>query len=281
LAGLDSAILERQPMHVPDTQDNIDRTCADGIFAEFRKYVCGFYGKNEDSDSAIRMKEKHSERVAAECIDLAASLDLEQHDIRIAGIIGILHDIGRFPQFARYGNYIDGRSGNHGKLGASVISETGILSCISPKHRDIIINTVSMHNRHAIPENITGCELTFLKLIRDADKIDILKVVTEHYTGKNREKAIQIELPETGIISQKILDAVLSKKNAGYSDVRSIDDLKLMQIGWVYDFNFPRTCRIVKERNYLEIICSQLPDFPGVNTACESAMAHLTSRASS
>ena len=43
------------------------------------------------------------------------------------------------------------------------------------------------------------------------------------------------------------------------TDLRTLNDFKLLQLGWVYDLNFPRTFQIVKERRYLEKIRQALP----------------------
>jgi hypothetical protein len=43
------------------------------------------------------------------------------------------------------------------------------------------------------------------------------------------------------------------------TDLKTLTDFKLLQIGWIYDINFPRTFRIVRENGYLEIIRDALP----------------------
>jgi hypothetical protein len=245
------------------------------ITAAFNSYVKSIYRGDQVFDEAIRMKETHSYRVADESAGIAESLDLSESDVRIATITGVLHDIGRFNQFVKFGNYIDGRSGNHGEMGAEAIISTGILDELDSRSRDIIISSVKCHNRASIPENCSSDKTLHLKLIRDADKIDILKVVTEHYTGKQRYSAIQIELPETGTISNNIMSALSFKRNAKYEDVKTLDDLKLMQIGWVYDINFPETFRILKERNYIEIIRSSLPKNDGITSICDAAQSFV------
>ena len=44
------------------------------------------------------------------------------------------------------------------------------------------------------------------------------------------------------------------------ADVKTLNDFKLLQIGWVYDINFPRTFQIVRENGYLEMIRDALPE---------------------
>ena len=43
------------------------------------------------------------------------------------------------------------------------------------------------------------------------------------------------------------------------TDLKTLNDFKLLQLGWVYDLNFRRTFQIVRERRYLEKIRQVLP----------------------
>ena len=44
------------------------------------------------------------------------------------------------------------------------------------------------------------------------------------------------------------------------TDLKTLNDFKLLQIGWIYDVNFGRTFQIVRERGYLERIRESIPD---------------------
>ena len=38
------------------------------------------------------------------------------------------------------------------------------------------------------------------------------------------------------------------------ANLKTVNDFKLLQMGWIYDVNFPRTFQIVREKGYLEIV---------------------------
>jgi len=120
---------------------------------------------------------------------------------------------------------------------------------------------VGCHNMSLIPEKNSNDWIGFLKLLRDADKIDILYVVTEYYknspSGSN--KALELHLPDTDTISDAVYTLLKRGKIALAKDLCSLNDFKLYQMGWVYDLNFSRSFQIIKERNYLEMIRSSLP----------------------
>ncbi len=117
--------------------------------------------------------------------------------------------------------------------------------------------------------------LLLLKLLRDADKIDILHVVTEHYAGFSRNEAINIGLPDTSEISDEIVHSIMKCKSVKVQDVKTINDFKLLQVGWIFDLNFPRTYQIFKQRLYLDKLSTSLPQTGDVVQAIDSARRFL------
>jgi hypothetical protein len=43
------------------------------------------------------------------------------------------------------------------------------------------------------------------------------------------------------------------------ADLRTLNDFKRLQIGWIYDVNFPRTIEVVRDNRYLETTRDKLP----------------------
>ena len=60
----------------------------------FQKYVANF----NPEDGRIRLKIEHILRVAEYSKKLAENLQLDEEKIKLAELIGIFHDIGRFKQ---------------------------------------------------------------------------------------------------------------------------------------------------------------------------------------
>ena len=88
----------------------------------------------------------------------------------------------------KYKTFKDSESENHALLGVKILKKTGVFSRLSLKENDIILKAVEYHNLIEIP----GCaesskELLFYsKLIRDADKLDILKLICEDYKERGK-----------------------------------------------------------------------------------------------
>ncbi|MGB2958807.1 MAG: hypothetical protein WBD30_07955, partial [Bacteroidota bacterium] len=62
------------------------------------------------------------------------------------------------------------------------------------------------------------------------------------------------------------------------TDVKNINDFKLLQIGWVYDLNFTPTYRAVRDRGYVQSIAETLPRTPEVEGLVRIALTHLAEK---
>ena len=173
----------------------------------------------------------------------------------------LMHDIGRFEQYEKYGTFADYRSENHAALGVKVIKENRILDGLDPAKAGIITRIIGYHNRFSLPVEEEERCLFFLKLLRDADKADIWRVVTDYYqnAGNKRNQTIELDLPDIDRISDPVYNALMKGELAQMSDLNTLNDFKLLQIGWIYDVNFQRTFQIVKKNRYLEKIRDALP----------------------
>jgi putative nucleotidyltransferase with HDIG domain len=241
----------------------------------FEIYTRHFFTGDEHVDSAIDLKVKHTKNVAIEILDIAHSLNLDTEYCYLAEIVALLHDIGRFEQYIRYHTYSDRKSEDHAKLGVEVMAQTGVIKEFTPYEQDLIRTIVAHHNRASLPQSDDQKFLLLLKLLRDADKIDILHVVTEHYAGYSRNQAINIGLPDTPEISKKIVNSIQKRRLANVHDMKTLNDFKLLQVSWVFDLNFTRTFQVFRQRRYLDKLSATLPEDSIVTEALASAHGFL------
>ena len=121
-----------------------------------------------------------------------------------------------------------------------------------------------------------------MKLLRDADKVDIWRVVTDYYRDARHERnqTIELNLPDTPSISDAVCRSLMKGNIVKMADLETLNDFKLLQIGWIYDVNFHRTFQIVQERGYLEKIRQALPSGSiRIKAVYERALAYLDLKA--
>ena len=126
------------------------------------------------------MKIDHTYRVAL-CARIAQSLALPPEDVDLAWLSGILHDVGRFEQLRRYNTFIDAQSVSHAALSVAVLFDEGrIRDYLDDAGADALLRTaVEWHSAFRLPEALDDRTRLFCQILRDADKIDILRVNVE------------------------------------------------------------------------------------------------------
>jgi hypothetical protein len=240
----------------------MEQSQLDKLRAWFDDYVAGFYGDDGYVNANLRLKEDHSRRTCDEMRYLAEELSLNDNQKRIAEIIALLHDVGRFRQFIKYRTYNDSRSVDHCLLSLKVLHETKVLERIEKEERQLIEKAIEYHGQRELRSDLEGECLLFSQLIRDADKLDVFYVVTEYY-GQYRENPdefnLELEFEDVPRYSKEIVEDILRGRLIDYSRLRTLNDMKLLQLGWVYDVNFTATLKRIRRRRFLEQIIDFLP----------------------
>ncbi|MBN2812996.1 MAG: HD domain-containing protein [Bacteroidales bacterium] len=249
-------------MEIPLTEKELK-----GLKSWFAKYVKSFQHADPEIQQNITLKEDHTHRVCEAIVDIGVALGLDHDALRLAEAIALLHDIGRFEQFTRYRTFMDAKSENHAELGVTIIEREDILASLNPAAQYIIKQSVRYHNRPSLPLNESQSCLFYARLIRDADKLDIWKVVTDYYHRKHKRKngAIELELPDSIGFSDEVFRSLTNMHPVNIHDVKNVNDFKLLQVSWVFDLNFRPTMDFLRERQYLELIRQVLPESEKIN----------------
>ncbi len=242
-----------------------------------RSYTDSFVATSDNSENLLHLKWVHSLKVAEHCRAIAGELGWSAHAVLVAEVVGLLHDAGRFPQFARYRTFVDAISVDHGECGAEAVRESDVLAPFSARDREIILESILYHNRRDIPSEAAEDALPFARLIRDADKLDIYRIIIERLrSGQFRQHlrtALGIE--DEGPATPGAVEDILANRTVGNEFIRTAADFSLMQISWVFDINYSPAVRIIRERGYIREIAQLLPPDPGSRTAKEYILEYL------
>jgi len=228
----------------------------------FDNYINQFLDQYPDLKENIIIKADHCRKVSQEILSIAKSLNLSETEILLAETIGLFHDVGRFRQYVKYQTFSDSKSQNHSKLGIEVLQENDVLNDLSAEMQEIIYKSIINHSRAKIIPDQNKQVLFYSQLIRDADKLDIWRLITEYYMLKDekKNKTLELELPDSVGISNEVFEAIINKKVVLKESMKTLNDFKLLQIGWLFDLNYNYSIKRLYEKKYLERIFKSLPD---------------------
>ena len=210
-----------------------------------------FVQKYDQTNDKINLKIEHTYKVVEISEYIAKSLKLNNEDIYLAKIIALLHDIGRFDQAKFFDSFDDYMTIDHANHGVKLLFDDGLIKdfSIDEKYHDIIFHAVKSHNKYAIEEDLTEKQLLHSKIIRDADKIDIFRVILNSpiiFTDN--------VFTENEIISDKIFEYIMNSKLIDRRHRKTKIDNQVSYIGFVFDYNFDISLKYIKSKDYVNTL---------------------------
>ena len=215
-----------------------------------KKFYKKYTDKYNPEQPRIALKIAHIYRTAEEAKQLAQSLKLGQEDILLAELIGLLHDIGRFEQIKIYNTFMDKESVNHAEYGVKVLFEENLIRNFVEDdiYDEIIKKAILNHNKPKIEKICDDRELLHCKIIRDADKLDIYKMMLED----DLEVTYPLEMYPKEPMSSQAKTEFLENKVIKYSNVKTCADLLAVQIAFIFDINYLYGLEKINNEKYIE-----------------------------
>ncbi len=221
---------------------------------QFEKYLDNY----EREDDKVRLKIIHTYGVTGCSRQITERMGLDDEDRELAQLIGLLHDIGRFEQLARFDSFEPGVM-DHAAFGVQILFEEGMIRKFVKEDRwDGIIRTaIAKHSDFKLEGIEDERTLLHAKIIRDADKLDNCRVKivdsVETIIGASEEEVGSEE------ISGEVM-AQFMKGNSILSPSRKTKmDYWLSYLAYFFDINFPETFAIIREKQYAEKIIDRIP----------------------
>lgn len=210
------------------------------------------YIKNYDmNDKLIYLKYHHTYRVAKNSKEICKSLNLDEENTKLAYLIAMLHDIGRFLQAKIYHSFNDLETTDHADLGCKILFEDEIIRDFieDDKYDEIIKKAIKYHNKYEIGE-CNEIELLHSKIIRDADKIDIIYNAVELGHIKMDEDDNEI----SDIVKEQF-DKRIPIKNKWEN---KNNDAIVTMIAFVFDLYFKYSFNYIKDNKFMDKMLAKL-----------------------
>lgn len=242
---------------------------ADEVLREaFLAHARSFFSGDASRDVNMELKIAHSFRVLghAETLIGAEPALADKTTARALRLAALFHDVGRFAQYSTYGTFVDALSCNHGTLGAKTLLDRKFLRNETADMRRLVVAAVAAHNRPEISPKVSGELLVVLRALRDADKLDIIRVLAEHLSpGGPADSIVLLHLedaPER--YSPDVLDSLETGRSPQYRDMRYWNDYRILLCSWLFDLHFATSLDIVRRDGHMTTLIDGLAGVPDV-----------------
>jgi HD superfamily phosphodiesterase len=244
----------------------------------FIEYANSYIERAGDMQHMMELKREHCAFVARNCRELAESSGWSLDDVNTAEALGLLHDVGRFPQLEEYGTFMDANSINHGERGWQAIRESALLDEVEEELRDALLNSVRHHNARTVPADLPEPHIRWVNLVRDADRLDIYRVVLDAIVNEKLEEhpEIGLGLSLDGDPCPELIEKIIQRDAPCYTDLKCFADFVLLILSWLYHMNYPAALKLVRERGIVDKFAEHLPvDLPQVEGVISRLRKHV------
>lgn len=251
-------------------------------------YVNTFRDESGALPKLLQLKLDHTSRVMHDASVLMRLEGWEGTILHTGDVAALLHDTARYLQFHAFGTFRDSESFDHADCAVEIIQKQGWLETLPEEEQQNILTAVRLHNKREVPKSLTGTEADLAHIVRDADKLDILRiletVVKDGSLARNPE--IAWGLPMEGAPNPEVVEAVSQGRSVSYDAIRVFADFVLIQVGWLNGgFHFKTAMRLAQERNALafreNLLKTLADDHAGIMRCCDAARAYLEANAAS
>ena len=196
----------------------------------------------------------------------------------------LLHDAGRYSQLNEFGTFQDARSIDHAKRGVEVIEKERWLDALPAALRKTVLAAVALHNKKDVPASLDAGTAELVHLVRDADKLDIFRVMETAIRDGSLERNPEIawDLRVKAAPSPEVVASISKGLPVSYGWIKTLSDFVLIQVGWLNGgMHFRTALQLAGDRQVLEFrekYLRTLSGDPGVAVCCEAARTYMRNR---
>ena len=257
----------------------------------------------DSANPKIKFKIDHTYRVADLCEQIAQSLELSAAEVDLAWLSGMLHDVGRFEQLRRYNTFSDAQSIDHARFAVELLYDEGLIADYVPEisttelvagartwrsmgganesptaqSEDMplsdILQTLRIaigeHSAYRIQKGLDERTRMFCQILRDADKVDIFRVICD--TPMEEVYGFQTKDILRSAITPEVMQAFYEHHAVLRKLKKCPADYIVAHGSLTFELVYPESLRIAKEQGYLK----QMMSFQSENPDTEEIFEDL------
>lgn len=258
---------------------NLVEDLVEVVRERFLRFAQG-YLHGADDGFAYTLKIDHTLKVLDVATAICQGEGLTGDMALATRLAALLHDVGRFPQYREYRTFRDRDSVNHAKLSVRHLLREKLLEGVPGHIWRLVLGAVYLHNTRLLPATLPPELLQAAQIVRDSDKLDIMRVMIEHFSlpqTAHPEVSLDAKHHPTNY-TREVLTNVMAREVSDYRRIVWVNDFKLLIVGWLYDLNTITACRLLIETGRMEGILDLLPQDKNILALREQIAADLAKR---
>lgn len=146
-----------------------------------------------------------------------------------------------------------------------------------------VLDAVLFHNRRDLPEGLDALTRAAAQTVRDADKLDIFRVLEDQiaHTDWRKDARAFWNLAVAAPPNPRVVANIERGEAVDYQNIQSLSDFVLIQVGWmVSGLHYATARRLCAARGHLAFrrdFLHQLSSDPAIDRVCDLADARLAS----
>ncbi len=227
--------------------------------AGFNEYIIPFKSAPYILDPMIEKTIVHTEKVVENILILADSLELSENEKAVAEIAALFHDIGRFWLLSPENREV--QIADHAEASAEYLTSNSAFIQLDEPTQNIILQVIKHHNKPDLPKKEGEAILFYIKLLRDADKLDSWRAMSEYITRKGGKPnmAIEFAVSDKAVVTPSFCKIIIDGGIPDKNDMVTFNDLVIFQMSWVFDLHFKKSFQILNQRQYMRHLYDSLP----------------------
>ena len=274
--------MQSELRRLADARNEAKLSALESLYAAYVdtfKVPSGEKGAPAELPPMMALKLFHTRKVVEAAKAIASGEKFDARTSLVTEAAALLHDTGRYEQLRRWNTFRDSDSVDHAVFSHDIVAERGWLAqCgFSKEDADAVLFAVLVHNRRDIPPESDPVKLAAAKAVRDADKLDIFRVLEDQVAKTDWRSDCKAfwNLPTTRPPNPEVVRAIRERRPVEYQHISSLADFVLIQVGWmVSGLEYATTRRICRDRGHLAFrrrFLAELTDDPACGEICDLA----------
>jgi hypothetical protein len=227
--------------------------------AEFKQYITPFKSATYNSNPIVEKTISHIEKVVENILILADSQELSENEKFIAEIVAQFHDIGRLWLLLPENS--ESKITDHAEASIEYLKTNSVFELLDETSQNIVIQVIKNHNKPDLPKKDSEAILFYVKLLRDADKLDSWRATAEYITRKGGKPnmALELVLSDKPVVTPSFCKTIIEGGIPNRSEIVTFNDFLIFQMSWIFELHFKKSFQIVNKKQYIRSLYDSLP----------------------